>query len=37
MIKEIKMPNLGTTTDEMKIVRWIKNENDQIKRGESAF
>ncbi len=37
MIKEIKMPNLGTTTNEMKIVRWNKNVGDEIKRGELLF
>ena len=37
MIKEIKMPNLGTTTDEMKIMRWLKKENEQVKRGEVLF
>ena len=37
MLKEIKMPNLGTTTDEIKIVRWIKKENEPVKRGEPIF
>jgi pyruvate dehydrogenase E2 component (dihydrolipoamide acetyltransferase) len=37
MIKEIKMPNLGTTTNEIKIVRWLKKENDAVKRGEALF
>ena len=37
MIKEIKMPNLGTTTSEMKIVRWLKKENEPVKRGETLF
>ena len=37
MIKEIKMPNLGTTIDEMKIVKWLKNEGDSVERGEPIF
>ena len=37
MIKEIKMPNLGTTVDEMKIVKWLKNEGDSVERGEPIF
>ena len=37
MIKEIKMPNLGTTTSEIRIVRWLKKENDAVKRGEALF
>lgn len=34
MIKEIKMPNLGTTADEMKIVKWLKKEGEKVERGE---
>lgn len=34
MIKEIKMPNLGTTVDEVKIIKWLKNIGDKIERGE---
>jgi pyruvate dehydrogenase E2 component (dihydrolipoamide acetyltransferase) len=37
MIKEIKMPDLGTTIKEMKIVKWLKNEGDKINRGEPIF
>lgn len=37
MIKEIKMPSLGTTSDEMKIVKWHKKPNDQVMRGEILF
>jgi pyruvate dehydrogenase E2 component (dihydrolipoamide acetyltransferase) len=37
MLKEIIMPNLGTTTDEIKIVRWLKSENEIVKRGEPIF
>ena len=31
------MPNLGTTTDEIKIIRWLKKENEPVKRGEPIF
>ena len=37
MTKEIKMPNLGTTTNEMKIVSWHKAIGDYVKRGEVLF
>lgn len=37
MIKEIKMPNLGTTTNEIRITRWLKQENDFVKLGEMLF
>lgn len=37
MIKEIKMPDLGTTTSEMKIVRWLKKEGELVNRGEALF
>lgn len=37
MIRAIKMPNLGTTIDEMKIVNWLKNEGDRVERGELLF
>lgn len=37
MIKEIKMPNLGTTVDEIKVVRWLKKVGDKIERGEILF
>lgn len=37
MIKEIKMPNLGTTVDEMKIIKWFKSEGDRVERGEILF
>lgn len=37
MIKEIKIPDLGTTVEEMKIVKWLKSEGDSIKRGEPIF
>jgi len=34
MVKEVKMPNLGTTSDEIRIVRWLKQEGDNVQRGE---
>ena len=37
MIKEITMPNLGTTVDEIKVVRWLKEVGDKIERGEILF
>lgn len=37
MIKEIRMPNLGTTIDELKIVAWRKSVGDRIERGEILF
>ena len=37
MIKEITMPNLGTTVDEIKVVRWLKEVGDKIERGEVLF
>ena len=37
MIKEVKMPNLGTTTNDIRLMRWLKQENDFVKRGEMLF
>jgi len=34
MLKEIRMPDLGTTVDELKIIRWLKKPGDAVKRGE---
>jgi pyruvate dehydrogenase E2 component (dihydrolipoamide acetyltransferase) len=34
MIKSVKMPNLGTTVDEVKVLNWFKQEGDEVKRGE---
>jgi len=31
---EIKMPQLGQTTDEVRIVRWLVKEGQEVKRGE---
>jgi pyruvate/2-oxoglutarate dehydrogenase complex dihydrolipoamide acyltransferase (E2) component len=37
MLKEIKMPDLGTTSDEILIVRWLKEEGEFVKRGEALL
>lgn len=34
MATEIKMPDLGTTVDEIKLVKWLKQEGDDVKRGD---
>lgn len=34
MIKSVKMPKLGTTVEEVKILRWLKKEGDYVKRGD---
>lgn len=31
---EIKMPQLGQTTDEVRIIRWLVKEGQEVKRGE---
>lgn len=31
---EIKMPQLGQTTDEVKIIRWLAKEGQEVKKGE---
>ena len=31
---EIKMPQLGQTTDEVKIIRWLVKEGQEVKKGE---
>ncbi len=31
---EIKMPQLGQATDEVRIVRWLVKEGQEVKRGE---
>jgi pyruvate dehydrogenase E2 component (dihydrolipoamide acetyltransferase) len=37
MIKEVRMPNIGTNIDEMKIIRWFKAPGDEIQRGDILF
>jgi len=34
MLKEIRMPDLGTTVEELRIIRWLKKPGDAVKRGE---
>ena len=34
MFKEIKMPDMGTTSEEIRIVRWLKQEGSKVERGE---
>jgi pyruvate dehydrogenase E1 component alpha subunit len=31
---EIKMPQLGQTTDEVRIIRWLVNEGEEVKTGQ---
>ena len=35
MAKAIKMPDLGTTVDKVTLIAWLKQEGEQIKRGEA--
>jgi len=35
MLKEIRMPDISTTVDEIRIVRWLKQPGDAVKRGEA--
>lgn len=34
MATAIKMPDLGTTVDSILLLKWLKQEGDQVKRGE---
>src|SRR5713101_6119082 len=34
-MKKIEMPKMGDTMEEGKILRWIKQEGDPVKKGES--
>ena len=34
MLKEIRMPDIGTNVDEIRIARWLKQPGDAVKRGE---
>ena len=34
MLKEIRMPDIGTVVDEIRIIRWLKQPGDEVKRGE---
>ena len=35
MATEIKVPDLGTTVEEVKLIRWLKQEGDPVQRGEA--
>ena len=35
MAKTIKMPDLSTTVDKVTLIAWLKQEGEQIKRGEA--
>ena len=35
MATAIKMPDLGTTVDKVTLIAWLKQEGEQIKRGEA--
>src|SRR3972149_3103887 len=34
MAVPIRMPDLGTTVDEVKIIKWLVNEGNEVKRGD---
>jgi len=34
MAMAIKVPDIGTTVDHVKLVKWLKSEGDSVKRGE---
>jgi len=34
MLKEIRMPDIGTNVDEIRVIRWLKQPGDAVKRGE---
>ncbi len=37
MIREVRMPALGQTTDELRITRWLKREGDAVTQGDPLF
>lgn len=37
MIKEIKMPDLGTTSAEIEIVKWLKKPGELVALGEDLL
>ncbi len=37
MLQGVRMPALGQTTDELRILSWLKKEGDAIERGEPLF
>ena len=34
MVKEIKIPDISTTADTVVLLKWLKQEGEQVKRGE---
>ncbi len=34
-MKRVEMPKMGDTMEEGKILRWIKKEDEPVKKGES--
>lgn len=37
MLQGIRMPALGQTSDELRIISWLKKEGDQVELGEPLF
>jgi pyruvate dehydrogenase E2 component (dihydrolipoamide acetyltransferase) len=37
MLQTVRMPALGQTTDELRIIKWLKNEGDPVEQGEPLF
>ena len=35
MAIEIKMPDLGTTVEDVVLLKWLKQEGDEVQRGEA--
>ena len=37
MLQDVRMPALGQTTDELRIISWLKKEGDRVELGEPLF
>ncbi len=37
MLQGVRMPALGQTTDELRIISWLKNEGEPVEQGEPLF
>jgi len=37
VLQEVRMPALGQTTDELRIISWLKKEGDPVEQGEPLF
>ncbi len=37
MLQGVRMPALGQTSDELRIISWLKNEGDLVEQGEPLF